>query len=133
MGNNYIKLYIILGSALTIVLVAVFMLAMPEKCTLAAILSPVFFTIVSLATLKIMTRSGSGALLKFSNALMLSNVVKMLASIAYLVVSVLLIDRQLRIPFVVVFLLMYVVFAVVDVSVQRSIFSNNDSNAKQQQ
>jgi len=130
MEKNYLKIYLVLGSVLTIITVAVFMIFMPDRSSLPAILSPLFYMMLSVAAIKIMDRPNFASILKFSNAIMLSNTVKMLLGLVYFVVSYLNIEKTQKMPFLVVFLLMYVVFAVMDTNILLRMFNNKGKNSK---
>lgn len=130
MGSKYIKYYVILGSALTILLVALFSLALPDRMSLPAVVAPMLFAALSIVAVKIMERPQITSFLKFSNAFMLTNLVKLLADLVFVVVSYLNIERQCRFSFVAVVFLVYIIFAVVDTMVLLRMFKNNDSQPK---
>ncbi len=130
MSTKYIKYYVILGCALTIALVAVFMLMMPDRCSLPAVLTPILFSALSIVSIKIMERPSVTTFIKFSNAFMLTNAIKLFADLIFLLVSYLNIDHQKRFTFVVVVLVMYVIYATVDTVLLLRMFKNKDSQSK---
>ena len=74
--NEYLKRYIIVGSILTIVVSVLFSLGFPNTTSTPLIIAPILFTVVSIGTLKLLAMPALSAVLKFSNAFMLTNVGK---------------------------------------------------------
>jgi len=116
----YLKQYIILTSVLTILSAVVFNVFLPEKLTFAVYLVPAVFAAVSLTVMKIMKNPKFGALTKFSNAFMLTNMAKLFV---YLIVFLSLYFLSGKnTAFAVYFLAVYAVFAVADTAVLLKIF-----------
>ena len=116
----YLKHYIILTSVLTILSAVVFNVFLPEKVTFAVYLVPVVFAAVSLTVMKIMKNPKFGALTKFSNAFMLTNMAKLFV---YLVVFLSLYFLSGKnTAFAVDFLAVYAMFLIVDTAVLLKIF-----------
>ena len=112
--NDLIKRSIIVGSAITIIIVVVFTVWLAAKSSTALIVAPIIFTIASVLTVKVLTKPSKGALLKFNTAFMLTNTVKLLAFLAYFLVAYLNMQGEPRVPFVVVFMLLYLIFTAMD-------------------
>ncbi len=130
MENNYTKIYIVVGSVLTIIVVAVLQFAIPDRSSLPAVLSPILYTVVSLVALKLMPKSDSSSILKLNNAVMLSNMGKMVVYAAYLIIVYLNLEQIQKMTFVIVFMLLYVVFSVLDINVRLRMIRNNKQNGK---
>ena len=113
-SNELIKRCIIVGSALTIAVAVVFSVWLESVSSTPLIITPVLFTVASVLTVKILTKPTAEALLKFSSAFMLTNVLKLVAFLIFFVVSYLQIEGEKRIGFVVVFMVLYLVFLVLD-------------------
>lgn len=113
-ANDLIKRSIIVGSAITIIIVVVFTVWLAAKSSTALIVAPIIFTIASVLTVKVLTKPSKGALLKFNTAFMLTNTVKLLAFLAYFLVAYLNMQGEPRVPFVVVFMLLYLIFTAMD-------------------
>ena len=113
-SNELIKRCIIVGSALTIAVAVVFSVWLESVSSTPLIITPVLFTVASVLTVKILTKPTAEALLKFSSAFMLTNVLKLVAFLIFFVVSYLQMDGEKRIGFVVVFMVLYLVFLVLD-------------------
>lgn len=113
-SNELIKRCIIVGSALTIAVAVVFSVWLESVSSTPLIITPVLFTVASVLTVKILTKPTSEALLKFSSAFMLTNVLKLVAFLIFFVVSYLQMEGEKRIGFVVVFMVLYLVFLVLD-------------------
>ena len=112
--NDLIKRSIIVGSAITIIIVVVFTVWLAAKSSTALIVAPIIFTIASVLTVKVLTKPSKGALRKFNTAFMLTNTVKLLAFLAYFLVAYLNMQGEPRVPFVVVFMLLYLIFTAMD-------------------
>ncbi len=119
-----------MGCALVIALVAFFMLMMPDRCSVPAVVTPVLFSALSIVSIKIMERPSNTTFMKFSNAFMLSNAIKLFADLIFLLVAYLNIDHLKRFPFVVTVLVMYVIYATVDTILLLRMFKNKDSQSK---
>ena len=113
-SNELIKRCIIVGSALTIAVAVVFSVWLESVSSTPLIVTPVLFTVASVLTVKILTKPTAEALLKFSSAFMLTNVLKLVAFLIFFVVSYLQMEGEKRIGFVVVFMVLYLVFLVLD-------------------
>lgn len=113
-SNELIKRCIIVGSALTIAVAVVFSVWLESVSSTPLIITPVLFTVASVLTVKILTKPTAEALLKFSSAFMLTNVLKLVAFLIFFVVSYLQMEGKKRIGFVVVFMVLYLVFLVLD-------------------
>ena len=113
-SNELIKSCIIVGSALTIAVAVVFSVWLESVSSTPLIITPVLFTVASVLTVKILTKPTAEALLKFSSAFMLTNVLKLVAFLIFFVVSYLQMEGEKRIGFVVVFMVLYLVFLVLD-------------------
>ncbi|MBQ2097272.1 MAG: hypothetical protein IIT83_04720 [Bacteroidales bacterium] len=113
-SNELIKRCIIVGSALTIAVAVVFSVWLESVSSTPLIITPVLFTVASVLTVKILTKPTAEALLKFSSAFMLTNVLKLVAFLIFFVVSYLQMEGEKRIGFVVVFMVLYLVFLVLD-------------------
>ncbi len=113
-ANDLIKRSIIVGSAITVLVVAVFSVWFASKVSTALILSPIVFTVVSVLSIKMLTTPSVEALLKFNGAFMITNAAKLLLFLTYFLVSYLSMQGESRIPFVVVFMLLYIIFTVLD-------------------
>ncbi len=113
-SNELIKRCIIVGSALTIAVAVVFSVWLESVSSTPLIITPVLFTVASVLTVKILTKPTAEALLKFSSAFMLTNVLKLVAFLIFFVVSYLQMEGEKRIGFVVVFMGLYLVFLVLD-------------------
>lgn len=113
-SNELIKRCIIVGSALTIAVAVVFSVWLESVSSTPLIITPVLFTVASVLTVKILTKPTAEALLKFSSAFMLTNVLKLVAFLIFFVVSYLQMECEKRIGFVVVFMVLYLVFLVLD-------------------
>jgi F0F1-type ATP synthase assembly protein I len=113
-SNELIKRCIIVGSALTIAVAVVFSVWLESVSSTPLIITPVLFTVASVLTVKILTMPTAEALLKFSSAFMLTNVLKLVAFLIFFVVSYLQMEGEKRIGFVVVFMVLYLVFLVLD-------------------
>ena len=112
--NDLIKRSIIVGSAITIIIVVVFTVWLAAKSSTALIVAPIIFTTASVLTVKVLTKPSKGALLKFNTAFMLTNTVKLLAFLAFFLVAYLNMQGEPRVPFVVVFMLLYLIFTAMD-------------------
>lgn len=130
MENKFERLYLILGSSLIIQLALVLVFLLPQYCSVAAVITPLFLTVVSLLALRVLKNPKFTAIAKFNNAFMLVNAMKMLFHFAFVIISYLLLDKPFRISFVVVFLALYLIFLVVDTYVLLRIFKNKDSQPK---
>lgn len=130
MENNYEKIYIILGSSLVIIVSLVLMFGLPEYCSVAAVISPLFLTVASLVSVRIMKNPKFGSIAKFNNAFMLLNAAKMMVDFAFVLVGYLTLDKPMSTAFVIVFLLLFLVYLVMDTKVLLSIFKNKDSQPK---
>ena len=113
-SNELIKRCIIVGSALTIAVAVVFSVWLESVSSTPLIITPVLFTVASVLTVKILTKPTAEALLKFSSAFMLTNVLKLVAFLIFFVGSYLQMEGEKRIGFVVVFMVLYLVFLVLD-------------------
>lgn len=113
-SNELIKRCIIVGSALTIAVAVVFSVWLESVSSTPLIITPVLFTVASVLTVKILTKPTAEALLKFSSAFMLTNVLKLVAFLIFFVVSYLQMEGEKRIGFVVVFMVLYLVHLVRD-------------------
>ena len=113
-SNELIKRCIIVGSALTIAVAVVFSVWLESVSSTPLIITPVLFTVASVLTVKILTKPTAEALLKFSSAFMLTNVLKLVAFLIFFVVSYLQMEGEKRIGCVVVFMVLYLVFLVLD-------------------
>ena len=113
-SNELIKRCIIVGSALTIAVAVVFSVWLESVSSTPLIITPVLFTVASVLTVKILTKPTAEALMKFSSAFMLTNVLKHVAFLIFFVVSYLQMEGEKRIGFVVVFMVLYLVFLVLD-------------------
>ena len=131
MKQQYIKTFIILGSALTIAAAAL-TLCLPKYFTLAAALSPAFFTLLSMASIRLMDSPKYLNIRKFTNAVLLLGPAKMLLAAAFIAVSLLLASKPQMIPMAALFLTLYAVFAVLDIKALLKMFREKDSNAKSQ-
>lgn len=114
MVDVFLKRYIIIGSILSIAVALVFSLGFPEVSSVPLLISPVLFTVVSILIIKILANPKFSVLLKFSNAFMLTNMLKMLVLLVYFVVSYLCIGQPQKITFVVSFMIMYFLYIVMD-------------------
>ena len=113
-SNELIKRCIIVGSALTIAVAVVFSVWLESVSSTPLIITPVLFTVASVLTVKILTKPTAEALLKFSSAFMLTNVLKLVAFLIFFVVSYLQMEGEKRIGFGGVFMVLYLVFLVLD-------------------
>lgn len=113
-ANDLIKRSIIVGCIVTAIIVVVFTVWLAEKSSIALFVAPVVFTIASVLTVKVLTKPSKGALLKFNTAFMLTNTVKLLVFLTYFLVAYLTMQGEPRVPFVVVFMLLYLIFTVMD-------------------
>ena len=112
-SNDLIKRSIIIGSVITIAVV-VFSACFDKLSSTPLVVAPILFTVASVLTIKILTKPSTEALLKFSSAFMLTNIVKMVVFLIFFVVSYLQMPGEKRIFFVVAFLLLYLAFIVLD-------------------
>jgi F0F1-type ATP synthase assembly protein I len=113
-ANELIKRSVIIGCTITIVVAVVFSVWFASMASTALLLTPILFTVASVLTIKILTTPSVEALLKFNGAFMLTNGAKLLIFLVYFVVAYLSMKGEPRIPFVVVFLLLYLFFTVMD-------------------
>jgi len=124
-ANDLIKRSLIVGSSITIIIVVVFSVWLTAKSSTALIAAPIVFTIASVLTIKVLTKPSKGALLKFNTAFMLTNTVKLLAFLAYFLVAYLTMQGEPRVPFVVVFMLLYLIFTAMDTVSLLQFYKNN--------
>lgn len=113
-SNDLIKRCIIVGSIVTVVVAVVAMLWLGNIASTELIIAPIVFTVMSVLTVKVLTAPTVSALLKFSSAFMLTNFVKLLAYLAFFLVAYIGMPGEKRICFVVGFMLLYLIFAVMD-------------------
>jgi hypothetical protein len=125
--NLFTKQYIIIASALTIISTLIFEILLPQYTSIAAYFVPAFFAIVSVLLIKVLIKPKFEKIAKFSNAFMLTNTTKLFVYLIYFVTSILTIDSSKRIAFAVFFMLMYLIYAVIDTITLLNIFRKNDS------
>ncbi len=125
--NFFTKQYIILASAVTIIITLIFHLALPQYFTISYYFLPTFFAFISYGLIKVLMQPKFEKIAKFSNAFMLTNFVKLFLYLIFLVVIILNIDQSKRVAFAVTFLSMYVIYAIVDTITLLIIFGNRKS------
>lgn len=113
-SGDLIKRSIIIGGVITVAVIVVFSVWFQDLISTPLIITPMLFTVVSALSIKVLTAPSAKALLKFSSAFMLTTVVKLFLFLAFFLVSYLQMPGEKRICFVVVFLLLYLVFVVLD-------------------
>lgn len=113
-ANELIKRSIIIGSIITIAIAVVFSVWLAPMSSTALIITPILFTAASILTIKVLTTPSVEALLKFNSAFMLTNGAKLLIYLVFFIVAYLSIHGEPRIPFVVVFLVLYLFYTVMD-------------------
>ncbi len=113
-SSELIRRSVVIGSIITILAAVVFSVWLPEVSSSALIIAPIIYTVVSVLTIRLLTAPSIEALLKFSSAFMLTNIVKLAIYLGYFLVSYLGMPGEKRICFVVVFLVLYLIFAVID-------------------
>lgn len=124
--NEYLKRYIIVGSILTIVVSVLFSLGFPNTTSTPLIIAPILFTVVSIGTLKLLAMPALSAVLKFSNAFMLTNVGKILVYLVYFIISYVDMEKERRMTFVAVFMVLYLFFLVFDTITLLKFFKDNN-------
>jgi F0F1-type ATP synthase assembly protein I len=112
--SELIKRSVVVGSIVTIVVAVVFSVWFSDKSSTALIAAPILFTVASVLSIKVLTTPSVEVLLKFTGAFMLTNVAKLLLFLVYFLVAYIGMPGPQRICFVVVFLLLYLFFTVLD-------------------
>ncbi|MCR5454540.1 MAG: hypothetical protein K6F33_06095 [Bacteroidales bacterium] len=127
-STDLIKRSIIVGSVVTIAIAVVFSVWWQHLSSTPLIVAPVLFTVASALSIKLLTTPSAEALLKFSSAFMLTTLAKLLIFLTFFVVSYLQMPSEKRICFVVVFLLLYLGFMVLDTISLLQFFKNKENS-----
>lgn len=125
----FTKQYIAIASVITIVSTLVFQLAMPERMCLVEYFVPAIFSVVSVLLIKVLIKPKFEKIAKFSNAFMISNMVKMVVYLVLLLAVVFNIASEKRIPFAIFFMLNYLVYAVADTITLLNLFRRKDNKS----
>ncbi|MBQ9213687.1 MAG: hypothetical protein IJ150_07090 [Bacteroidales bacterium] len=120
----YIKYYIILASVLTIISTLIFNLLLEQYVSFPIYITPTFYALISVLWMKILEKPKFKQLTKFSNAFMLTNMVKLFVYLIFFVVFYFAVPQEKKIAFAVYYMSTYAIFASVDTIVLLKIFKN---------
>jgi len=124
MIKNFIYRTIIIVFVATVLYVGVFELFFPTKGLLIYYLLPGIFGLVNILIYQFIVQTKESTLLKFSNRYLLCTTIKLLGSILFIVIF-LLVNKEHAIPFLATFLVTYIVFLIQEIIAILNFFKKN--------
>ena len=118
--------YIIVAAICTVLAAIIFLLIIPAKSSWAVYATPAFFAAVSILSALIITKPQYSKFAKFSGIFMLSTVLKLVIYFGFLISAYVNLVPENRMAFVVFFMSVYLVFAIMDTMFLLRFFGRKD-------
>lgn len=118
--------YIIVAAICTVLAAIIFLLIIPAKSSWAVYATPAFFAAVSILSALIITKPQYSKFAKFSGIFMLSTVLKLVIYFGFLISAYVNLVPENRMAFVVFFMSVYLVYAIMDTMFLLRFFGRKD-------
>ena len=118
--------YIIVAAICTVLAAIIFLLIIPAKSSWAIYATPAFFAAVSILSALIITKPQYSKFAKFSGIFMLSTVLKLVIYFGFLISAYVNLVPENRMAFVVFFMSVYLVYAIMDTMFLQRFFGRKD-------
>lgn len=118
--------YIIVAAICTVLAAIIFLLIIPAKSSWAIYATPAFFAAVSILSALIITKPQYSKFAKFSGIFMLSTVLKLVIYFGFLISAYVNLVPENRMAFVVFFMSVYLVYAIMDTMFLLRFFGRKD-------
>ena len=118
--------FIVMAAVCTLIAAFIFMIIIPEKSSWSVYATPAFFAAVSILSALVITKPRYSKFAKFSGVFMLSTVLKLILYFVFLMCSYATLPHESGIPFVIFFMAVYFVFAIMDTMFLLKFFGGKD-------
>lgn len=125
MQKQLIK-YIVMAAICTVLAAIIFLLIIPDKSSWTVYATPAFFAAVSILSALVITRPRFSKFANFSGVFMLSTVLKLILYFVFLMSAYVNIAQESRMAFVIFFMAVYLVFAIMDTMFLLRFFGRKD-------
>lgn len=118
--------YVVMAAVCTLIAAVIFVVIIPDKSSWAVYATPAFFAAVSIISALVITRPQYSKFAKFSGVFMLSTVLKLILYFVFLMCSYTTLPPEAGKPFVIFFMAVYLVFAIMDTMFLLRFFGRKD-------
>lgn len=118
--------YVVMAAICTLLVAVIFVMIIPDKSSWAVYATPAFFAAVSIISALVITKPKYSKFAKFSGVFMLSTVLKLILYFAFLMSAYAVLPLEPRKPFVICFMAIYLVFAIMDTMFLLRFFGKKD-------
>lgn len=118
--------YIIVAAICTVLAAIIFLLIIPAKSSWAVFATPAFFAAISILSALVITQPKYSKFANFSGVFMLSTVLKLILYFVFLMSAYVNIAQESRMPFVIFFMSVYLVYAIMDTMFLLRFFGRKD-------